>query len=154
MRYIFQNQVMYMNNLVANNFIEEIELKMLEEDDGTVECPLEHRFSEGVYIREITMPADSYILGHKHTTTHMNILSKGACVLADMNTGETTTLIAPCTFESKAGVQKLLYIVEECVWSTIHVTEETDIDKLEAILIEPSRISKIIHKDDGKYIRR
>ena len=40
-------------------------------------CPLVHQFSEGVYIREITMPTGSFILGYEHTTTHMNMISKG-----------------------------------------------------------------------------
>jgi hypothetical protein len=97
------------------------------------------------------MPANTYILGHEHTTTHLNIISKGSCVLADMETGEMTDIIAPYTFESKAGVQKLLYIVEECVWSTVHVTNETNITKLEEILIKPSKLCKQLRTKD-KYI--
>ena len=123
-------------------------LMNLEEE---VKCPLKHTFSEGVYVREITMPTDTIVLGHEHTTTHLNIISKGSCVLADMDTGELTDIIAPYTFESKAGVRKLLYIVEECVWSTVHVTNETNITKLEEILIKPSKLCKQLRTKD-KYI--
>ncbi len=107
-------------------------------------CPLVHQFSDGVYVREITMPTGSIILGKEHTTKHFNVISKGACVLVDIETGELTDIIAPMTFESVAGVRKLLYIVSECVWSTIHVTEETDIEKLEATLVVESEIYKEI----------
>ena len=142
-----------MKDIVATNKTEELELLMAEADDGSIECNLEHRFSAGVYIRELTMPADSYILGHKHATTHMNIISKGSCMLSDIETGEITRIEAPCTFESTAGVQKFLYIIEECVWSTVHVTNETDIDTLEKQLIIPSRICKELRNED-EYIRR
>ena len=111
-----------------------IKMEDLEElmllDTSTVECTTKHNFSEGVYIREITMPTDSIILGAVHTTKHYNIISKGSCILLDEE-GSSTYIEAPCTFESQTGVQKLLYIVDECVWSTIHVTEETDVSKLE-----------------------
>jgi len=120
-----------------------LEEKMLVQKD-LVEpiCPLKHQFSNGVYVREITMPTGSIILGKEHTTKHFNIVSKGACVLVDIDTGELTDIIAPMTFESEAGIRKLLYIVEECVWSTIHVTEETDVDKLEATLVVESKAYK------------
>ena len=114
-------------------------------------CPLKHHFSPGVYVREITMPAGSVILGHEHTTTHLNIISKGSCILVDVDTQEQTELIAPCTFESGSGVRKLLYIIEECVWSTVHVTEETDILKLEQTLVKKSTIHKQL-KPNEKYI--
>lgn len=129
--------------------IEQLEALMNLEPE--VMCPLKHNFSEGVYVREITMPTNTYVLGHEHTTTHLNMISKGACVLADIDTGEIIDIVAPYTFESKAGVRKLLYIVEECVWSTVHVTEETNIDKLEDLLIKPSDTCKRLKTKD-KYI--
>ena len=149
-----KNILVPLSEIVPTNRMEEIELAMLESGEACEEeimCPLQHHFSPGVYVREITMPANTYILGHKHHTTHINILSKGSCILADVDTGETIELIAPCTFESKEGVQKLLYIVEECVWSTVHVTEETDISKLEDTLFNYSRICKLT-RDKDKYI--
>ena len=102
------------------------------------ECLLVHNFSNGVYVRELTMPTDSIIVGHEHRTQHLNIISKGSCILLDLDTKETIDIVAPYTFESKAGVRKVLYIVEECTWSTVHVTQETELDKLEAELIVKS----------------
>ena len=124
-------------------------LMLLSKTD--IECTTKHQFSNGVYVREITMPKDSVILGAEHTTTHFNIISKGACILLDLDTQERTEIVAPCTFESKAGVRKVLYIVEECVWSTIHVTTETDIEKLEEELTTMSSTYKEIMGTD-KFI--
>jgi hypothetical protein len=35
---------------------------------------------------------------------------------------------------SKPGTKRIGYVHEEMVWTTVHVTEETDIEKLEAEL--------------------
>ena len=137
-----------MNSIQEKPKIEKLEEILLTADyiEAPI-CPTRHIFSPGVYVREITMPEGAMILGAEHNTKHLNIISKGACVLADIDTGEMTDIIAPCTFESDIGVRKLLYIVEECVWSTVHVTEETDVEKLEAQLITLSPTYKEIVGD-------
>lgn len=101
-----------------------------------VDCPLKHYFAPGVYIREIFMPAGAIVIGKIHKTEHFNIIQRGAVSLIDEK-GERELLHAPHTFVSKAGVQKVLYIHEDTVWSTVHLTSERDLDKLEALLIEP-----------------
>lgn len=45
---------------------------------------------------------------------------------------------APMSFVSEAGVRKVLYIEEDMLWTTVHPTDETDIEKLENELIEKS----------------
>ena len=99
------------------------------------ECPLKHFFAPGVYIREIFMAAGLVVIGKIHKTEHFNIIQKGKVSI--ISEDETKVLEGPCTFISKAGVQKVLYIHEDTVWSTIHLTEERDLDRLEAALIEP-----------------
>ena len=136
-----------MKDIISKPKIEQIEELLLLNEGSPVECTTTHRFSEGVYVREIIMPEDSIILGAKHTTTHFNIISQGACLLIDIDTKEQTYIQAPYTFESKAGVQKLLYILTDCVWSTVHVTNETDVEVLESQLIELSPTYKQIVGD-------
>lgn len=99
-----------------------------------VDCPLRHYFLPGVYIREITMPAGSFIIGKIHRTRHFNIIQRGRCSL--VSESGTEDLTGPLTFVSEAGVQKALYIHEETVWSTVHLTEERELEALEAALIE------------------
>lgn len=114
--------------------IEEVEAALLPLPQ--VELPLTHRFAPGIYLREISMPADTIVIGHEHKTEHFNIVLTGrALVLID---GETHTITAPCTFISKPGVRKTLYIIEDMRWQTVHPTEETDLEKLEALLIRKS----------------
>ena len=103
-----------------------------------VECPLEHRFSPGVYVRQITMPAGAFVIGHKHKTQHFNIVMSGRARV--MMNGIIEEVAAPCMFESQAGVQKVLLIEEDMIWATVHANPENcqDVVKLEEELIDVS----------------
>lgn len=99
-------------------------------------APVTHRFAPGVYLREIFMSADSIVIGRIHKTEHFNILVQGACYIVH-DDGRREELRAPMTFVSQAGVQKVLYILEDTIWQTVHVSDETDLAKLEEMLVEP-----------------
>lgn len=102
-----------------------------------IECPPVHRFAPGAYLRELTMPRGSFVIGHEHTTEHFNIVTKGRCrVLME---GRVEEIKAPAVFVSKPGVRKVLYVIEETTWLTLHPTDETDLDKLEKKLIRKSK---------------
>ena len=91
-----------------------------------VDCPLTHLFAPGVYYREIFMPANTCVVGHKHKTEHLNIVLSGkALVIID---GEKHKIEAPTVFVSKPGVSKVLLIIEDMRYATIHPTDETDIE--------------------------
>lgn len=107
-------------------------MKEVEQTD----LPVKHHFSPGLYLREIFMPAGTVVIGKIHKTEHFNILVKGACLIIH-DDYRREELRAPAVFVSKAGVQKVLYILEDMIWMTTHVTEETDMGKLEELLITP-----------------
>lgn len=100
-----------------------------------VPMPLKHHFAPGVYIREIFMPKGTLVIGKIHKTEHFNIIQQGRVEL--IAEGGTMILEAPITFISKAGVQKTLRILEDTVWSTVHLTDLRDLEALETALIEP-----------------
>ncbi len=117
-----------------NDQIENLERELLNLPQ--VECPLKHNFAPGVYMREITMPAGSFVIGHEHLTEHFNVVLTGkARVMID---GVIEDLVAPCYFISKPNVRKVLYIVEEMKFATIHPTNETSVEVLENTLIRKS----------------
>lgn len=103
------------------------------------QCPLKHHFAPGVYLREIFMPAGTVVIGKIHKTEHFNIISRGVCTLHHED-GRREVLSAPMTFVSGPGVQKVLTIHADTVWTTVHVTPETDLEKLESLLIEPMNL--------------
>lgn len=116
-----------------------------------VAVPLTHHFAPGVYLREVCMPAGSLIIGHEHRTAHLNtVLTGRATVMMD---GVVKEIVAPCTFLSAPGVRKVLFIHEEMRWQTIHPTDETDLNKLEDLLIVKSA-SYLQHHEDMKQLQK
>lgn len=110
--------------------IEAIEAKVLQMEQ--VPCPLTHIFSPGIYWREIFMPKGAFIIGHEHKTEHINVVLAGkASVLCD---GKIMDIEAPMVFTSKAGVRKMLLIIEDMRFATVHATDETDIEKMVDLL--------------------
>lgn len=129
---------------VTKDQIEEVENWMLENVEP-VECPLTHIFAPGVYYREIFMPNGVFIIGHEHKTTHLNIVLQGEAAV--MMNGNLHRIAAPFTFVSEAGVRKILYIVDDMRWATIHLTVETDLKKLEEELIVHSPVWDLYHEE-------
>jgi len=111
-------------------YIEGITKEFLEHPQ--VECPVTHNFAPDIYIREIFMPADTVVIGHKHLTEHFNVILKGKCRVMIGDVVEELT--APCTFVSGAGSQKIVNVLEDCIWQTVHsnTDNETDIETLES----------------------
>lgn len=96
-------------------------------------CPLKHSFGEGCYIREIFMPADTLVVSKLHKITHPYFVLKGKVTVA---TEDGTILIeAPFQGMTQAGTKRALYIHEDTVWITVHVTDKTDLAEIEAEII-------------------
>lgn len=123
-----------------------MEAFMLEQPQ--VEIPVVHHFSEGIYAREITAPAGVMMTGMVHKFEHLNIMSKGE--VSVLTEDGIKRFKAPCTFVSQPGTKRIGYVHEEMVWTTIHATTETDIDKLEAQLV--TRSFDDVHLDVNKLL--
>lgn len=114
--------------------IERLEESLLQLEQADV--PLVHRFSDGAYVREVFMRAGLLVIGHEHKTRHFNIVLTGKAMV--MMDGVVQRIEAPAIFESEPGVRKVLYILEDMRWATLHVTPERSLEVLEDILIVKS----------------
>ena len=114
--------------------VDDLEKAMLKMPQ--VDCPVTHHFGGGLYIREAFMPAGSVVIGHSHKKPTMNIMIKGKLLLITED-GSKKELIAPQTFMGIAG-RKAAYIIEDTIWQNVHITDETDIEKLEDMFIDKS----------------
>lgn len=92
-----------------------------------------HHFAPGIYAREMHIPAGTVLTGKIHKTEHLCIIAQGS--LDVFNDGIVTKIVAPYTFVSQPGTKRGAYVYEDVVWTTIHATDETDLDKLEAMLV-------------------
>lgn len=110
-----------------------LEASMLALDGAVTEIDTTHRFSNGVYAREVFIPKGMLLTGKIHKTEHLNIISKGeVSVLTEFG---SKRMVAPCTFVSDAWTKRVVYAHEDTIWTVLHATESTDLDEIEAQVI-------------------
>jgi hypothetical protein len=99
-------------------------------------CPVTHHFAPGAYGREIFIPAGSLVVGKIHKHAHLNVISQGECsVYTEDGIREFK---APHTFVSQPGTKRVVLARTDLVWTTVHVTNETELDKIEDYVIAKS----------------
>lgn len=96
--------------------------------------PLTHAFAEGCYVREIFIPAGSMLVGKIHKHAHPNFLMQGKVIVVTEQGGRAY-LEAPLSMISHAGTKRAIYALTDTIWITVHVTQETDLDKIEDYVI-------------------
>jgi len=92
-----------------------------------------HRFTEGIYTRELTMPAGTIIVGKRHAQEHLVTMTKGFCTCVTERGWED--MHGSTTFLSPAGEKRVLFIHEETTWITTHRTDAITLDSVEKDLI-------------------
>jgi len=100
------------------------------------DCPVEHLFTPGLYIRQIFMPAGAIVTSKIHKTQHPYVISKGRASVWIEGTG-WQELSAPHSGITMPGTRRVLVIHEDTVWTTFHPTTLTDVDAIEAEIIDP-----------------
>ena len=103
-------------------------------DVGPAACPVQHHFAPGAYGREMTLPAGLVVVGKIHKHAHINVISKGRVQVFTEQDG-VLELAAPCTFVSSPGTKRVIHALEETVWTTVHVTNKTDLAEIEREVI-------------------
>jgi quercetin dioxygenase-like cupin family protein len=106
--------------------------KLLE---GTFEIDLGviHNFSDGLYAKQMFIPK-GYVVGqHAHKFSHLSILAKGK-VVVKTDAGEDN-YEAPACLEIKKDINHAIEALEDTVWFCIHATDETNIEKIDKVLI-------------------
>lgn len=107
----------FQNIVIANNDIEGVygDGKSLVNNDT---FPITHDFSDKLYMRKMSMPANSLVVSAIHHTDHFWFLMTGR-ILVTTN-GETIEHIAPCFEKSLKGAKRLIECIEECVFINVH----------------------------------
>ena len=101
------------------------------------DCPVTHHFGPSLYIREVVMPAGTVVVGKPHKTDHMCNMISGRMIVVNED-GEKMEVAAPAVFMAKKG-RKTAYIIETVRFQNIFSTTETDIEKLENMLVDNSQ---------------
>lgn len=119
----------------VHGVVDEIEGRMAQ--NPLVDCPLTHRFTPGLYTRQIFMPAGTMVTSKIHRTRHQFIISQGKVSVYNVLTRETKTYEAPYHGITEPGTRRILFNHTDVIWTTIHPTDETDLDLIEQAIIEP-----------------
>ncbi len=124
--------------------LQDLMLALPKDEQIDVDSMTSHHFAPGVYAREYFIPKGSIVVGKIHKTEHFNIICKGKC---SVSTEDGPMMFeGPCVFTSRPGVKKAVYAFEDTTWITIHVTEETDLEKIEDAVIAKD-YAEIEHKE-------
>ena len=92
------------------------------------ELPTVHRFTPGMYIREIHVPAGTIFTSVTHKTQHPFVLSKGICDICN-EVGEVNRYAAPHTGITQPETRRVFLVHRDIVFTTFHVTDITDPDE-------------------------
>lgn len=104
-----------------------------------VECPLTHRFAPGIYMREIFLPAGTFIVGKIHKHAHHNLILKGRCtVVTEFGRDTFDASTGHISFVSEPGTKRALYVHEDAIWVTLHQTNSIDLAEIEREIIAPT----------------
>ena len=94
-----------------------------------------HHFSEGLYAKQMDIPKGSLACQHKHEYDHLSILAKGKVrVLFDNDHNEVFE--APACITIVKNVNHTILALEDSTWFCIHHTFETDMNKIDSVLIK------------------
>jgi len=100
---------------------------------GADPFPLENSFADGLYIRKLTVPPRTLTITKIHAVNHAFFLQQGTIsVLTEEGIKRYT---APYQGITKAGTKRIIYHHDEVIFTTVHSTKETDINKIEVEVI-------------------
>lgn len=134
------NQEHRLINTEFINKVEQLESSMLAMNTDLVAkgnsdmFPLKHSFSEGIYVREMFMKKDGFVIGKLYKISHTWFLLKGEITVA---TDEgVSNYVAPCYVYAPEGTKRVIHAVEDSVFVNVYPNPDniTDIDELEDML--------------------
>ena len=125
-----------MNEIATQDDVYRMQALLLKEKQ--VELEAKHHFSDGLYARELFIPAGVCLVGALHKTRHLYTVVKGKCKVASQF--GTLEIEAPFMGETIPQTKRVIYAETDCVWVTFHPTELTSVEEIEKAILEPEDI--------------
>ena len=142
-----------MNDLELPNYVSREQVERLQEQMAVMpqaELVTEHQFSPGMYMRKLYRPAGTLIVGKVHKEPHFFLCAKGEIIAWTEN--GMKRLQSGDVVESKPGTKRVTLAVTDAIGITIHRTDKTDLDEIEAELIEPDTTALFDANNDIKKL--
>ena len=131
------SQVELHNEVPTREQIERLQAEMVKMPQ--LELQTEHFFSPGMYCRRVYRPAGTLIVGKVHKQPHFFLCAKGEIIAWTEN--GMKKMQAGDVIESKAGTKRVTMATMDSIGITIHKTDKTDLDEIEAELVEPDEMA-------------
>ena len=122
---------------VSREQIERLQAEMVKMPQ--VELQTEHFFVPGMYCRRVFRPAGTLIVGKVHKHPHFFLCAKGE--ISAWSEKGMRKLKEGDVIESQPGTKRVTLAVVDSIGITIHKTDKTDLDDIEAELIEPDDLA-------------
>ena len=118
--------------------ISDLEQAIVDMGDTTGEVmhdanPVKHTFAGGCYIREIYNPANQLLVTKIHKKEHPFFLMKGE--MSILTEEWIQHIHAPYQGVTKPGTKRAIYTHEECIFISVHATDNTTIEDVEEEVI-------------------
>ena len=113
--------------------------------------PVKHSFADGCYIREIFNPANELIITKIHKKEHPFFLMEGK--MSILTEDGVKHIEAPYHGITKPGTKRAIFTHTDCVFVTVHATENTDIQKIEEEVIAKDFNDPEITLEDIKLLK-
>jgi hypothetical protein len=114
----------------VNEKIEKMESELLTLDQ--IHMPVEHRFINGMYVREITIPKGTILTGAVHKFDYVDIMLSGDIAVATPDGMKRLTGIN--IMAGPAGRKRAGYAYEDTRWLTVHKTDATTSEGIEDVI--------------------
>jgi hypothetical protein len=116
-----------------------------------------HRFTPGLYTREMIVPAGVILTGYIHKTEHISIFLEGRMLVPDEN-GGSKEIVAPIVEIAQPGIKRVGLALEDVRWITVHPTNLTDVEAIEAEIVtndysEVEHLLENLSEPDVRYER-
>jgi len=117
----------------AGNMPQILEMEAFMRELPQVEMPVKHHFIDGVYMRELFIPAGTLLTGKIHNKENFSILASGT--LRITNGTDSMIISAPHVMSDKPGIKRMGYAETDVVFINVIKTDLTDIDEIEKELV-------------------
>jgi hypothetical protein len=111
------------------------ELKRAAHDLPQVSMPTKHYLVNGMYARQILIPAHTAFVGRKHRIQHYFMCLKGGAMVT-MDDGTIGNIKAGMVLMCQPGSQRIGVTYDDTIFVTVHRTQETDLPKIEDECVE------------------
>lgn len=114
--------------------------------------PLKHTFVNGLYVREILMPAGQLIITKIHKVEHPFFIVKGKVSILSEN--GIQYIEAPYSGITKPGTKRIMYTHEDTILITVHATDKKTPEEVEEDVIAKNFEDPVISLEEINLLKQ